>query len=241
MSKITLTSDIVNDKFTEYLYESYDIQDREKTLTEIPLPSKDDMDEIMNDKDFNIFLICGRSGSGKSTILRNIADKDVKMPSYDNEKCVISQFPKLTEEQACDLLSGVGLSSVPIWLRKPNQLSNGEKARLDVCKSIYDASENGENIVFIDEFTSVVNRDAAKSMSFALQRYARQNGMRLVIASCHFDIIDWLQPDYIFNLNHRDENGDVDVERLVYSDNTTYESQQTINEEDALTEQMVIR
>ena len=33
MSKITLTSDIVNDKFTEYLYESYDIQDREKTVT----------------------------------------------------------------------------------------------------------------------------------------------------------------------------------------------------------------
>lgn len=241
MSKITLTSDIVNDKFTEYLYESYDIQDREKTVTEIPIPSDNDMNEIMNDKDFNIFLICGRSGSGKSTILRNIADKDVNMPSYDNSRCVISQFPSLTEEQACDLLSGVGLSSVPIWLRKPNELSNGERARLDVCKSIYDASENGENIVFIDEFTSVVNRDAAKSMSFALQRYARQNGMRLVIASCHFDIIDWLQPDYIFNLNHRDENGDVDVERLIYSDNTTYESQQTINEEDALTEQMVIR
>ena len=241
MSKIILTSDIVNDKFTEYLYESYDIQDRDKTVTEIPIPSDDDMNEIMNDKDFNIFLICGRSGSGKSTILRNIADKDVKMPSYDNSRCVIRQFPSLTEEQACDLLSGVGLSSVPIWLRKPNELSNGERARLDVCKSIYDASENGENIVFIDEFTSVVNRDAAKSMSFALQRYARQNGMRLVIASCHFDIIDWLQPDYIFNLNHRDENGDVDVERLVYSDNTTYESQQTINDNDALTDQMLIR
>ena len=86
-----------------------------------------------------------------------------------------------------------------------------------------------------------MNWDGAKSMSFALQRYARQNGMRLVIASCHFDIIDWLQPDYIFNLNHRDENGDVDVERLVYSDNTTYESQQTINDNDALTDQMLIR
>ena len=43
MSKITLTSDIVNDKFTEYLYESYDIQDRDKTVTEIPIPSDDDM------------------------------------------------------------------------------------------------------------------------------------------------------------------------------------------------------
>ena len=48
MSKITLTSDIVNDKFTEYLYESYDIQDREKTVTEIPIPSDDDMNEIIN-------------------------------------------------------------------------------------------------------------------------------------------------------------------------------------------------
>ena len=54
MSKIILTSDIVNDKFTEYLYESYDIQDREKTVTEIPIPSKDDMDEIINKVLLNI-------------------------------------------------------------------------------------------------------------------------------------------------------------------------------------------
>lgn len=100
---------------------------------------------------------------------------------------------------------------MPIWLRKPNQLSNGEKARLDVCKSMYDAKVNGNQIVFIDEFTSVVNRDAAKSMSFALQRYARQNGIKLIISSCHFDIIDWLQPDYVFNLNHKNEK-----ERLMW-------------------------
>lgn len=240
MSKIQLSSDIVNDKFTEFLYHAYDIQNKEKTITEIPIPNDDDMKIIMNDDNFNIFLICGRSGSGKSTILQSIKHGPLQMPSYDYGKCVISQFPKLSEEEVCDLLSGVGLSSVPIWLRKPNQLSNGEKARLDVCKSMYDAKVNGNQIVFIDEFTSVVNRDAAKSMSFALQRYARKNGIKLIISSCHFDIIDWLQPDYVFNLNHKNEKGDVDVEKLIYRDGFEYKSQQTISDNDALTEQMPI-
>lgn len=38
MSKIQLSSDIVNDKFTEFLYHAYDIQNKEKTITEIPIP-----------------------------------------------------------------------------------------------------------------------------------------------------------------------------------------------------------
>lgn len=236
--KINLRSNIVNDKFTEYLYDCYDIQNREETITEVPLPSDEDIDTIFNDKGFNIFLICGRSGSGKSTILRELSHKDVVKPSYDYDKCVISQFPRLSEEEACDLLSGVGLSSVPTWLRKPQELSDGERARLDICKALYDMG--GDGVIYIDEFTSVVNRDAARSMSFALQRYVRANNLRVVIASCHFDVIRWLQPDYIFNLNHKDENGDVDVERIVYKNSHDYNSQQTIKDDDSLTEKMKI-
>ena len=48
MSKIQLSSDIVNDKFTEFLYHAYDIQNKEKTITEIPIPNDDDMKIIMN-------------------------------------------------------------------------------------------------------------------------------------------------------------------------------------------------
>ena len=238
--KVRLESDIVNDKFTEYLYESYDIQDREKTVTEVPIPSKEDIDTIDDDEEFNILLVCGRSGSGKSTILRNILNNGLPTIGYDEDKCVISQFPTLSEEEACDLLCGVGLSSVPTWLRRPSQLSNGERARLDICKAIYDAKVNGNEFVVSDEFTSVVNRDAAKSMSFALQRYARKNGLRLVVASCHFDVVDWLQPDYVFNLNHMDENGDVEMEHMVYDGEDKYNSQQTIEEADALTEALAI-
>ena len=190
----------------------------------------------MNKDNWNILLICGKSGSGKSTILREIYG-DVKPIKYDHDKCVISQFPRLSEEEACDLLSSMGLASVPTWLRKPQELSNGERARLDIAKAIYDA--NG-GIVVLDEYTSVVNRSAAKSMSFALQRYARQKGLKIIIASCHFDIIEWLQPDYVFNLEHRDENGEVEMEKMIYNDDTNYNVYQSPREIDILTEAIEI-
>jgi ABC-type ATPase with predicted acetyltransferase domain len=231
MGKIVLESNIVNDNYTQFLYDSYDIQNREKTVTEVPIPSKEDM-EAMNKDDWNILLICGKSGSGKSTILREIYG-DVKPIEYDYDKCVISQFPRLSEEEACDLLSSMGLSSVPTWLRKPQELSNGERARLDIAKAIYDA--NG-GIVVLDEYTSVVNRTAAKSMSHALQRYVRQKGLKVIIASCHFDIIDWLQCDYMFNLEHRDENGEVEMEKMVYEDGKDYNAYQSPRDIDILTE-----
>lgn len=235
MSKITLESKFKVDSYCQYLFDNYDIQDKEKTVTEVPIPSKEDMEE-MNKDNWNILLICGKSGSGKSTILREIYG-DVKPIEYDHDKCVISQFPRLSEEEACDLLSSMGLASVPTWLRKPQELSNGERARLDIAKAIYDA--NG-GIVVLDEYTSVVNRSAAKSMSFALQRYARQKGLKIIIASCHFDIIEWLQPDYVFNLEHRDENGEVEMEKMVYNDDTNYNVYQSPREIDILTEAIEI-
>lgn len=231
MGKILLESRIVNDNYTKYLYDNYDIQNRDITTTEVPLPSMEDMDE-MNSSHWNIMLICGKSGSGKSTILREIGN--VKPIEYDYNKAVISQFDGYTEEEVCDLLGGVGLSSVPTWLRKPQELSNGERARLDLCKAIYDAGKG--KIIYVDEFTSVVNRDVAKSMSYALQRYIRQKDLKIVIASCHFDIIEWLNPNYIFNLNHKDENGNVELEKIVYTDDTEYKASQYIKDEQILSD-----
>ena len=231
MGKILLESKIIVDKYCEYIFNNYDIQNRDITTTEVPLPSHEDMEE-MNSSHWNIMLICGKSGSGKSTILREIGN--IKPIEYDYNKAVISQFDGYTEEEVCDLLGGVGLSSVPTWLRKPQELSNGERARLDLCKAIYDAGKG--QIIYVDEFTSVVNRDVAKSMSHALQRYIRQNDLKIVIASCHFDIIEWLNPNYIFNLNHKDENGNVELEKIVYTDDAEYKASQYIKDEQILSD-----
>ena len=236
MAKITLRSEIVNDKYTEYLYKHYDIQTKDYTATDVPLIPQDDWDK-MNSGEWNILLICGKSGSGKSTLLKEIGTP-LKL-EYDYTKAVVSQFPNLDEEEVCDLLCGVGLSSVPTWLRKPQELSNGERARLDLCMSLYRAREAG--IALIDEFSSVVNRDVAKSMSYALQRYVRQKKLKVVICSCHFDIIEWLTPDYIFNLEHKDKDGNVELERMVYADDTDYNVYQSVTWEESLSEPMDVK
>ena len=236
MAKITLRSEIVNDKYTEYLYKHYDIQTKDYTATDVPLIPQDDWDK-MNSGEWNILLICGKSGSGKSTLLKEIGTPP-KL-EYDYTKAVVSQFPNLDEEEVCDLLCGVGLSSVPTWLRKPQELSNGERARLDLCMSLYRAREAG--IALIDEFSSGVNRDVAKSMSYALQRYVRQKKLKVVICSCHFDIIEWLTPDYIFNLEHKDKDGNVELERMVYADDTDYNVYQSVTWEESLSEPMDVK
>ena len=221
--KIILESNIVNDKYTEYVYSAYDIQNNEKTITEIPTIPMEELKTF----NWNIGVILGNSGSGKSTLLKHIGN--LKEPTYDFSKCIISQFPQLSEKEVTELFCSVGLSSVPTWLRKPNELSNGEKARLDLCWLLVNYGDN--EIILCDEFSSVVNRMAAHSMSYALQRYIRKYNKKIILASCHFDIVEWLRPDWIFNLNKEGE-----IERLIYKDDEEYQPYNNINLKDVLSE-----
>ena len=110
-------------------------------------------------------------------------------------------------------------------------------ARLDICWILANAKAN--SVIFIDEFTSVVNRDCAKSLSFALQRYIRKHNLKIIIASCHFDIIDWLNPDWVFNLN-KQNNGESEIERLIYNDDSNYDLYKRINDSEILTKEYKI-
>ncbi len=230
MAKITLTSKIECDKYTDYVCEKFDLNVDKIITTEIPMLNINELETF----NWNIGLICGNSGSGKSTILSTIGE--ILIPDYDYNKPIVSQFSNLNEEEVTDLLSSVGLSSVPIWLHKPNELSNGEKARLDVCWFLYHAKLH-KNLAVIDEFTSVVNRDCAKSLSFALQRYVRKHNIKIILASCHFDIINWLKPDWVFNLN-KQIDGQSTIERLIYKDNEEYDTYKRVDENEILTIEM---
>jgi ABC-type ATPase with predicted acetyltransferase domain len=227
MDKIELISKVSEDNYTNYLTDKYDLQVTSEHKTIIPMIDENEL----NSFNWNIGLICGNSGSGKSTILRNLVNfKDI-VPTYDMNKSIISQFPNLSEEEVCDLLSSVGLSSVPVWLHKPNELSNGERARLDICWLL---ANSKDKTIFCDEFTSVVNRQCAQSLSFALQRYVRKNNLQIILASCHFDIIEWLNPDWIFNLNKQND-GNVEIEHLVYTDDNNYCTYDNTNKDNVLT------
>jgi ABC-type lipoprotein export system ATPase subunit/GNAT superfamily N-acetyltransferase len=185
--KIELKSAIINDKYTEYVYEAFDIQNKEETSVTIPM----NLGEAKN-FDWNIGVILGGSGSGKTTILKKIGE--VKKVLFDSNKPLISNFNWLEPKDASFVLTSMGLSSVPTWLRPFHTLSNGEQYRATLAYLVSSAKQ-GE-VILVDEYTSVVDRDVAKAMSFALQKYIRRENKRIILASCHYDILEWLMPDW---------------------------------------------
>lgn len=187
MANIELKTKILNDKYTEYVYEAFDIQNREETSVSIPM----NLGEAKN-FDWNIGVILGGSGSGKTTILKKMGD--VKKVNFDAEKPLISNFDWLDPKDATLVLTSMGLSSVPTWLRPFHTLSNGEQYRATLAYLVASA-KHGE-VILVDEYTSVVDRDVAKAMSFALQKYIRRENKRIIVASCHYDILEWLMPDW---------------------------------------------
>ena len=189
--KIELKHKIKNDKYTEYIYEAFDIQNREESNVSINA----NLEKL--DNNWNIGVVYGGSGSGKTTILKNYFNKEIDKSHFDNSKSLISNFDWLEPKDATFLLSAMGLSSVPTWLRPFNTLSNGEQYRANLAYIVGKAKEN--EVILIDEYTSVVDRDVAKAMSNALQKYIRAKNKKIVLASCHFDIMEWLQPDWIYS------------------------------------------
>lgn len=187
---IELKSKILNDRYTDYVYEHFDIQNRDETIVSIPM----ELDEI-NSFDWNIGVVYGGSGSGKSSIINHLGG--VREVIFDIDKPLISNFNWMEPEEATRVLTAMGLSSVPTWLRPYKFLSNGEQYRA-MLAYLVSSSKDGETIL-IDEYTSVVDRDVAKAMSFALQKYIRRENKKIILASCHFDIMEWVMPDWIYS------------------------------------------
>jgi GNAT superfamily N-acetyltransferase len=95
-----------------------------------------------------------------------------------------------------ELLSSVGFSSPPAWLRPFKVLSTGQQFR--AALELLLASTPLGGLVVCDEYTRVVDRTVAQIGSHALARTVRTRGLRFIAVTCHEDVEDWLQPDWIY-------------------------------------------
>jgi energy-coupling factor transporter ATP-binding protein EcfA2 len=146
---------------------------------------------------YNVGLIVGASGSGKTTLAKRMFGDDCFRAALDESKPVIEQFPKDLDYEACAaILSGVGLTSVPCWIRPACTLSNGQKARAEAALLM-----TRDGLTVIDEWTSVVDRTVAKVMSHCVQKFARKQDKRVVLVSCHYDVVEWLNPCWVIDCN----------------------------------------
>lgn len=155
------------------------------------------VDMPFEEMEWNVGLIVGSSGSGKTSIAKKAFGSQYKEPFDWDERSIVDNFPKeMSVDAIIEHLSQVGLSSPPAWLKPYHVLSNGEKFRAEMARHL--AETPTEEISVCDEFTSLVDRQVARVASYAIAKGVRRNNRKFVAVSCHSDIAEWLEPDWIY-------------------------------------------
>jgi len=166
------------------------------------------------DEPWQIGLIVGPSGSGKTSLARAALGEYLSAEqSWPTDRAVVDCFGELATRQITGLLTAVGFSSPPSWIKPYHVLSGGERFRCDLARALARGmsvegsagAENGLPIVVFDEFTSVVDRNVARIGSAAVAKAVRQGTLncRFVAVTCHYDVAEWLEPDWIVDMAGR--------------------------------------
>jgi GNAT superfamily N-acetyltransferase len=144
---------------------------------------------------WQVGLITGPSGGGKSQVARALFG-DALIEGYDwhADKAIVDGFGAMPVKDVVGALSSVGFASPPGWLKPYRVLSNGEKFRVNLARAIVDERP----LVAFDEFSSVVDRQVGRIGAHACAKAVRSRpGKRFVAVTCHEDVLDWLQPDWV--------------------------------------------
>lgn len=145
---------------------------------------------------WNIGVIVGGSGTGKSTIARELFGEQLIAGFDYSASSVVDDMPKINIDEITKMFYAVGFGSVPSWLKPYSVLSNGEKMRVDLARALLE-----KDFVVFDEFTSVVDRQVAQTACLAISKAVRRAEKKFIAVSCHYDILDWLEPDWVFDTN----------------------------------------
>lgn len=161
--------------------------------------------------DGDVVYITGQSGSGKSMILKELRQAfesaGKRVANIDEvellDKPIVDQvYPKeKTLNKTLELFSLVGLSDANLFLRKPNELSDGQRYRFRLAKMI----ESGAEVWMADEFLAVLDRVTAKVIAYNIQKIARKVGATLIVATTHRDMVEDLAPDLYIEKRYQDK------------------------------------
>lgn len=160
-----------------------------------------------------IVFIAGASGSGKSTLLRLMAEAlasedavevlDFSALPEPEDAAVIDAVDagKLPLDRVLRLLSLAGLNDAFVMLRRPRELSDGQRYRFrlaQVMAYVESRSSEGFVVVLADEFGATLDRTAASALSRNVRRWINQSGrVSFVAATTHDDLLESLGPDVL--------------------------------------------
>jgi ABC-type glutathione transport system ATPase component len=160
----------------------------------------------------DIVCFTGASGSGKSSLMRAVAEELEKVSGtlgsvpdtarvdigrvvwldrLDLGEALLVDGLGLPANEALALLAACGLGEAQLLLRTPAELSDGQRYRYRLAKAL---AQQPQWIV-ADEFTAALDRTLAQVIAFNLRKLATRTGVGCLIATTHEDIVADLAPD----------------------------------------------
>ena len=169
-----------------------------------------------------IVIVTGPSGSGKSTLLRLIADT-----CAGDTSCRVLSFDTLPALPDCPLvdclspspasddgqhltsvlrwLSLAGLNDAFVMLRRPSELSDGQRYRLRLAQfmSLIEQQDGDDSaqltLILADEFAATLDRLAASIIARNIRKWVSRSTQPIcfVAATTHDDLLEHLEPDVL--------------------------------------------
>lgn len=162
-----------------------------------------------------VVFITGASGGGKSTLLRLIRDGiaaqlraprpaviDLQAIQTPGDRALVDGFadgPALAE--VLRWLSIAGLNDARVMLRRPGELSDGQRARLSLAHAMAAAERCDAPwpVVLADEFGATLDRPTARAVAAGVRKWATRSGVCFVAATTHDDLLEPLCPDVLID------------------------------------------
>lgn len=156
-----------------------------------------------------VIFITGASGGGKTTLLRLLA---AALASRDDGRVIdfaaaddAADEPLVeslgdTLEEAVRYLSLAGLNDAFVMLRRPRELSDGQRYRLRLAQSMREAeraSPAALTVVLADEFGATLDRTTAQIIARNVRKWTVRSGVCFVAATTHDDLLEALEPDVL--------------------------------------------
>lgn len=192
--------DTLGNNALETIASDFDYKIREEAAPETP----PELQKVTREESFRLLYIVGDSGSGKTCALQSLLESSEhgsnrKYRALEPFACTGAPLASAfsSKEEAITRLTMSGLSSIPVWFRSYRKASKGEQFRADIALGL-------QSFCIVDEFTSNLDRLTARSLSCSLRKYCERYFLKnVVLAGCQYDVIAWLQPDHVYDMNER--------------------------------------
>ena len=160
--------------------------------------------------DGQVVLLIGPSGSGKTTALQAIARQlpgavSMERGTFSADPAIIDGIaPWATVEEAASLLTACGLGEPHLWLRRFEELSDGEKFRARLARALALQSRAGSvGALLCDEFCSALHTRVARAIGCNLRKLVKQRNLRVVLATTRQDLRTALRPHVVVRFDGR--------------------------------------